>query len=243
MQAVTVLVLWDLDRTLADHDGVQAECYDVAFALLTGKSPQSPPRVEGRADYTIMENLLVSAGLNPSCYPVERRLEALAQAGEQLREEFVRRSRLRPGAAACLEILSTRPGLVQSVITGSIEANARIRTQSLGLDRWLDQTVGAYGSEQRPLARLVPVAQEKAHQTLGFDPRQGVTVLVGDSPLQVQTGLRGGARVVAVAGSGSGAEELKAAGADLALPGFEDPEDFLRAVLETVQMGPTEPRV
>lgn len=243
MQAVTVLVLWDLDRALADHGGVQAKCYDVAFTLLTGQPPVSPPRVEGRADYTIMENLLATAGLNPSCYPIERRMEALAQAGEQLREELAQHSRLRPGAAACVELLSSRPGLVQTVITGSIEANARIRTQALGLDRWLDGTIGAYGSEQRPLARLVAVAQEKAHQTLGFDPEHGVTVLVCDSPLQVQTGLRGGARVVAFAGNGSGADELRSAGADQALPGLEDAAAFFQAVLRAVELGPTTPRV
>jgi phosphoglycolate phosphatase len=55
---------------------------------------------------------------------------------------------------------------------------------------------------------LVPVAQGEATEVFGFDAKRDVTVLVGDTTLDVEAGLVGGARVIAVATGVSSVERV-----------------------------------
>jgi phosphoglycolate phosphatase-like HAD superfamily hydrolase len=56
-------------------------------------------------------------------------------------------------------------------------------------------------------------------------------VLVGDTPLDVAAGREGGARVVAVATGHYDEDTLRAAGADVVLPGLGDTRRAVEAIL------------
>lgn len=69
-----------------------------------------------------------------------------------------------------------------------------------------------------------------------------MTVLVGDTPLDVRAGLVGGARVVAVATGLFGVDELVAAGADVVLADLVDVDAFVAALDRVRELGPAGPR-
>jgi phosphoglycolate phosphatase-like HAD superfamily hydrolase len=242
MSRDATLILWDVDHTLIENGGVSKENYAMAYTLLTWEPPVAPPRTHGRTDVAIMADLLAANGIAPGTFAVEQQLAALANAGKRNKARLKERGHALPGAIECLRRLAVEPDIIQSVLTGNIEPNARIKLGAFSLDRWIDFAAGGFGAEHRVRARLVRIAQEKARRAYGFEPAVGATVLIGDTPLDVEAGLVGGARVIGVATGVARLEELQAAGADVALPGLADVDAFM-AALRTVQaLGPTAPR-
>lgn len=88
------------------------------------------------------------------------------------------------------------------------------RAHMLRRARWLRTVAGR--------VRLVVIAQERAGQALGQTFDRASTVLIGDTPQDVEAGREGGAHVIAVASGKSSMVDLKAAGADVVLPDLMD---------------------
>jgi phosphoglycolate phosphatase len=235
------LLLWDIDHTLIENAGVSKENYALAFEILTGRAPARTARTDGRTDVVIMSDLLSLNGVDPGVVSTGRQLAALVEAGRRNRDRLAERGHALPGAAACLERLAADPGVIQSVLTGNVEPNARMKLEAFGLDRWIDFAAGAYGSAHAIRAELVPVAQARA-AVRGFDSVQDVTVLVGDTVLDVEAGLGGGARVIAVATGVSSPAELLEAGADAVLASLADVERFVETLHRVAALGLVGPR-
>jgi phosphoglycolate phosphatase-like HAD superfamily hydrolase len=142
-----------------------------------------------------------------------------------------RRGHALPGAAAALAALDRVPGVVQSVLTGNLKPVAVIKLATFGLDTHIDFEVGAYGSDDSVRANLVEIARRRAtakYQT-SFDER--TTILIGDTPSDIEAGHDGGAFVVAVASGRSGMDELRGANAEVVLPDLTDTAALVLAVL------------
>ncbi len=120
---------------------------------------------------------------------------------------------------------------MQSVLTGNMQATAQAKLAALDLDRYLDLRVGAYGDAHEIRADLVPLARARAAAAYGGDFAGEATVLIGDTPLDIEAARRTGARSVGVATGGFSPAELSAAGADAVLPDLTDTENVLRAVV------------
>jgi phosphoglycolate phosphatase len=233
-----VLVLWDIDHTLIENDGVSKATYALAAELLIGYPTATPPVTEGRTDAAIMAELLSGNGCDPDRLPLRRLWEALTEAGRRNEAELRSRGEALPGAAECLRRLAADRHVIQSTLTGNIEANAHVKLCAFGLDPWIDFSVGGYGVlHERPL--LVPVAQQRAAARYGFDPHTGVTVLIGDTPADVEAGLVGGARVLAVATGAYSPTQLRAAGAEDVITDLTDPDGFERHLHKVIDAGPT----
>jgi HAD-hyrolase-like len=127
--------------------------------------------------------------------------------------------------------------MIQSTLTGNIEANAHIKLRAFGLDQWIDFSVGAYGV-LHDRALLVRVAQQRTAEQYDFDPRSQTTVLIGDTPADVEAGLLGGARVMAVATGSYSAAQLRAAGADAVVSSLADAPEVQRHLNELIKQGP-----
>jgi phosphoglycolate phosphatase len=236
-ESAQVLVLWDIDHTLIENDGVSKATYALAAELLTGHPTTTPPVTEGRTDAAIMAELLSGNGCEPDRFPLRQIWEALTDAGRRNEAQLKIRGHALPGAAECLRRLAADPCVIQSTLTGNIEANAHVKLRAFGLDPWIDFSVGGYGVlHERPL--LVPVAQQRAAARFGFDPLAEVTVLIGDTPADVEAALAGGARVLAVATGAYGAAQLWAAGADTVITDLADPDGFERHLRKVIEAGP-----
>jgi phosphoglycolate phosphatase len=238
-----VLLLWDVDHTLIENGGVSKENYALAFEILTGRVPGAEPRTDGRTDRGIMAGLLSANGEDPAAYPLERQWDALVESASRKSAELARRGYALPGAAEALRRLSGAPGIYQSVLTGNIRPNAVVKLRAFGLDRWIDWEIGGYGWDSPDRARLVAAAQGRAAGCLGFSVGRDVTVLVGDTTLDVRAGTDGGARVIGVATGTFSRGELAAAGADVVLDDLADTDAFVAALSTARAAGPVPSRL
>lgn len=224
-----LFVLWDIDHTLIENAGVSKEIYAAAFRALSGREPTEPARTEGRTDRLIMRDMFVREGLPVPDWPFVE--TALAQAGEARLEELRRRGTALPGVHDALKAASAQTGWVSSVLTGNISANAHVKLAAFGLDSLLDLPVGAYGADAELRPHLVAVARERAQRLHGV-AADIPTVLVGDTPRDVEAALTTGSGVLAVASGIHTQEELNAAGAVEVLPGLSDTKRVL-GILES----------
>jgi phosphoglycolate phosphatase len=217
-----LLVLWDIDGTLVRTAGHGRFAFEEAFRAVVGREPE-PVDYAGRTDRQIVEIML---GGRPGDTP--RILEELAGALEQRKEAMAADGYAYPGVPEVLEALHRREDVIQSLLTGNIQANAVVKVSAFGLERWLDFDVGAYGSDPHDeRSDLVAVARERAAAKYG-EPTGAV--LVGDTPLDVRAAQDAGARSVGVATGFADPEALRASGPDAYLEDLSDTAAAIAAI-------------
>jgi phosphoglycolate phosphatase-like HAD superfamily hydrolase len=226
-----LLVLWDVDGTLIHNGGVSKEAYALAFTRLTGRTLQHPVITDGQTDPAILRSLLERHGIEATPELLDRVVQAMPAALESLTPQLHERGHAKPGAAAAIAALGQVDGVAQSVLTGNIEPNAYIKTSTFGLHAGLDFGIGGYGSDSEVRAELVSAARAKATAKYGVPFTPATTVLIGDTPRDIEAGLRGGAYVVAVATGEYDVDQLAAEGANVVLVDLLDAEALIRAVL------------
>jgi phosphoglycolate phosphatase-like HAD superfamily hydrolase len=229
--AAVKLVLWDVDGTLVDSAGLGRDAFCEAFEAVTGSQPSVRVPFAGRTDLEIAFDMLHSAGIDGARGLLDSfgdELEAaMAKRAQALREY----GRAMPGAAAALARLQSRPDVLQSLLTGNIAPNAKVKLSAFGLDRHLDFEIGAYGSDHRMRGELVAIARSKAEQKHGVELASADVVLVGDTPLDIRAAHEGGARAVGIATGPYDAATLRDAGADAVLEDLTDTDALVGAVL------------
>jgi phosphoglycolate phosphatase-like HAD superfamily hydrolase len=231
------LVLWDIDGTLVQAGDVGRDIFTEAFQAVLGRAPDQLAvrmlAMAGRTDPEIALEFLAAHEIAEA--EGERHLpafsEALATALAAKAALIRERGRALPGARETLAALGRSDGVVQSLLTGNVQPNALLKLASFELDGYLDLDVGGFGSDNRHRPSLVEVARAKAEGKYGTAFAGPATVLVGDTPLDVDAGRAGGARVVAVATGPYGVAELEATGADAVLADLRDTEAALAAIL------------
>jgi len=238
----SLLVLWDVDYTLIDAAAAGRRLYEIAFADMFGAELPYPTSMAGRTDRAIALEVLTLAGVADPVQQVaafEARLAACAASVAGLVREH---GRALPGAVAALAALealardgsadgAARGLVVQSVLTGNIRELAEVKLGALGLTGYLDLEAGAYGSVSEVRADLVEVARGNAARRYGADFGGAATVLVGDTPRDVEAARAAGARAVGVATGSFTLGELDAAGADAVLPDLADTAAVLASIL------------
>jgi phosphoglycolate phosphatase-like HAD superfamily hydrolase len=228
---VARLVLWDIDGTLVDSDGLGGEAFFEAFERVTGTAVQKRVPFAGRTDLEIAFDLLQVHGIEHSEELLDTFERALAESMAERADLVRERGRPFPGVRAALERFGREPGVTQSLLTGNIAPNAHVKLGAFGLSELVDMEIGAYGSDHHRRGELVGVARHKALDLRGkaFDPTE--IVLVGDTPLDVAAAIEGGARAVGVATGQYDTSQLKHSGADAVLENLANLDLVLKAVL------------
>jgi phosphoglycolate phosphatase len=209
-----LLVLWDVDGTLVRTAGHGRVAFEEAFRAVVGREPD-PVDYAGRTDRQIVEIML---GGQPGDAP--RILEELAGTLALRKDAMAAEGYAYPGVPEVLEALHRRDDVINSLLTGNIQANAVVKVSAFGLEPWLDFDVGAYGSDpHEERSDLVAVARRRAAAKYG-EPTGAV--LVGDTPLDVRAAKEAGARAVAVATGFADPEALRASDPDAYLDDLSD---------------------
>ena len=218
-------MLWDVDYTLVGADGLGTRLYEVVFREMFGRELTEVAPKAGRTDRAIIGDTLALAGAPVSAAgPFLAALERAAADGA-----VPGPVRPLPGAASAVAALAAA-GVRQSVLTGNVRAMAALKLRRAGLGAGLDLDAGAYGDVHEVRAELVTVARRAARRVYGLDFPGAATVLVGDTPLDVEAALATGARAVAVATGSYPAADLAAAGAHVVLPDLTDTARVVAAV-------------
>jgi phosphoglycolate phosphatase len=220
-----LLVLWDIDGTLVDSAGHGRHAFEEAFEEVLGRVPDWVD-FAGRTDHEI-----ALAMLNGSSERLPAVLEQLAVKLEARKDAIAAEGHVYPGVPETLAALHEADGIVNSLLTGNIEANAAVKVGAFGLDRWLDFEAGAYGSDPHERrSDLVAIARERAAARYG-EPTGAV--MVGDTPLDVLAAREAGARAVAVATGFAEPEALRESGPDALLQDLRDTGAAIRAITST----------
>lgn len=241
-----LLVLWDVDHTLVNAGGVGIQLYQIAFAEMFHGAAPMPGAMAGRTDRAIGIEVLTLAGVPEPRRQIAAFQAVMAAHAPELTGLLRERGRALPGAAEALAALAMTaaedgrgdsPGgraarlVVQSLLTGNIRPLAEVKLGAVGLTGHLDLDVGAYGDAHEVRSELVGPARRRA--TLAYRAEFGgpATVLVGDTPLDIEAAVVTGARAVGVATGGFSMAELAGAGADAVLPDLTDTSRVLAAIL------------
>jgi phosphoglycolate phosphatase-like HAD superfamily hydrolase len=227
------LVLWDVDYTLVNAYGVGRHLYRTAFAELYGRElPAAADGADmaGRTDRAIALDVLARAGIPDPRGQVGAFEAALGRLAPGVTGMVAASAKALPGAAAAIAALASVPGVVQSLLTGNIRPLAEAKLAPLGLTAHLDLEVGAYGSEHEVRAELVHLARDRAAAAYRTDFGGEATVLVGDTPLDIEAALRTGARAVGVATGQFSLPDLQAAGPHIVLADLADTRALVAAV-------------
>ena len=230
-----VLVLWDVDHTLVRAGRAGVVIYQIVLAELYGLDlPGQLTSMAGRTDTSIALEVLTAAGLDAE--RELRRFHAVMGArapdlASMVRDEGTVLPGVREALAAVARHAAQGP-VVQSLLTGNLPALARVKLDPLGLTEHLDLDIGAYGDVSPVRADLVPVARRNAAARYGVDFSGRATVLVGDTPHDVEAAAVSGARAVGVATGRFSAAQLAEAGADIVLPDLASTERVVAALLD-----------
>jgi phosphoglycolate phosphatase len=190
--APRLLVLWDLDHTLIETRGIGRALYDRAFPAATGRPLTTLATISGRTELDIMAESLRLNDIAPTDEMIMRLARALVQNYHDARDELRTMGRALPGAHDTLASLADRPTAYQSVLTGNLRDVARIKLEVFNLDHYLDLDAGAYGDDAPERPKLVTIAQQRATQRTGVVFSNDATVLIGDTPKDVEAGPTAG---------------------------------------------------
>lgn len=230
MTAPRLLVLWDIDHTLIQSRGMGRVMYERAVPAAFGTSFVQLADVSGRTERDIISETLGLHGLQPSEGNIKRLADALTAEYDAGREELAAQGRVLPGAREALAALAADAAIHQGVLTGNLRAVAYVKLETFGLAQYVDLGSSAYGDDHQVRAELVKIAQARAAERTGATFDGDHTVLIGDTPRDVEAALAAGVRVIAVASGRSTEDTLRAAGATTVLPRLGDID--LRALIE-----------
>jgi phosphoglycolate phosphatase-like HAD superfamily hydrolase len=112
----------------------------------------------------------------------------------------------------------------------------------LGCTGYLDFSIGAFRRRECGASRPGHGrAAQGAHPAYGFRLDEAATVLIGDTPRDVEAGRGGGAHVIAVCTGGVDAEALSEAGAHAVLEDLVDVDALVKAIHAVRLLGPAQP--
>jgi phosphoglycolate phosphatase-like HAD superfamily hydrolase len=204
------LVLFDIDGTILAGGGAGKRAVTRALVEVFGTSGPSDHRFDGKTDPQIVRELMRLEG-HGDPHIDERMPRLLERYLEFLHDELQRppHARLLPGICELLDALEPRSDVVLGLLTGNLAAGARAKLAAVGLNPERFR-VGAYGSDHEMRGELPAVAQRRARDDLGLDISGRDVVVIGDTPNDLQCGLRIGARAIGVATGHYTVDELLA---------------------------------
>jgi phosphoglycolate phosphatase len=228
------LVLFDMDGTLVSVSRWHWEAFVRTLLSVYGFDPTEYYQTgvhAGDTQVNLIRAICRRAGLNEAM--IESRLpEAVSTLGATAVEVLPAdlRTHVLPGVISLLEALS-EGGHILGLVTGALCLTTEAILERTDLRRFF--AVRACGDEGNQRLELVLLAIERAREK-GCLGRDGTdVVVVGDAPLDIQTGQAVGARVVAVATGSHTEEALAACHPDAVLPSLKDWSRALLAILNS----------
>lgn len=215
---------------------ISRSAYADAFHQVTGRPLVALPQMVGRTDSEIFFEALalndVASGpaVTGDQDLLARYIAVLESAFRSRRELLSQHGRLLPGAAEAVAAAAGLPGVVQSVLTGTIRPNAAQKLRAFGLEQFFDLDIGGYGSEIYPMGAMLLRSRGRAAEKYGVRFGEDTTVYIADSHRDVEAARMGGARCIAVASGRSTAGDLREAGADLVVSDLSDTAVVVAAI-------------
>ena len=213
------VVLFDIDGTLLDMRGAGRKAFVRALKTVFGWDDEIPYiNFAGNTDLNVLQQVMEKHGRTLTEDDRRRFFDRmpidLAQtAGEA---ELV----IYPGVKELLEKLSADERVLLGLVTGNVEACARIKLWQFDLHEHF--VLGAFGDDHADRAEIARLAMKRVRGRL--QPGQDIAglFLVGDTPYDIAAAKTIGAKSIAVATGKFDVDALREAGADHVLADLSD---------------------
>lgn len=233
MSQADKLLLFDIDGTLVDTEGAGLgsleEGFFTAFPHCRGKD-FPPLDLGGATDGSVVAFLFEHFEIDDHDGHRELFFDhyiiALDGCMNNLRNRG--KGRLLPGIPELLGELERRDDCLMGLLTGNIEAGARLKLRHFEIDHHF--CFGAYGNDHSQRNELGPIAIDRAEGMSGqrFEPQR--TVIIGDTLKDIACARAFGAHVIAVATGGVSYEQLESGEPDVLLADLAKTEEVVSAI-------------
>ena len=179
----------------------------------------------GKTDPQITRELLV--GIDYSVDLIEERFPSLWHSyTERLADELTQcPMQVLPGVHELLNILKRMDDIGVGLLTGNIARGAQLKLDSAGLTEHF--VLGSYGSDHEEREHLSRIALQRARDMWNPALCPENTVVIGDTPRDVDCGLAIGARTLAVATGSFSSSQLAKAGANRVVIDLTDTDEIV----------------
>ena len=179
----------------------------------------------GKTDPQIARELLV--GIDYSVDLIEERFPSLWHSyTERLADELTQcPMQVLPGVHELLNILKRMDDIGVGLLTGNIARGAQLKLDSAGLTEHF--VLGSYGSDHEEREHLSRIALQRARHMWNPALCPENTVVIGDTPRDVDCGLAIGARTLAVATGSFSSSQLAKAGANRVVIDLTDTDEIV----------------
>ncbi len=211
------LVLFDIDGTLVLTGRAGVRALDRAVDEVCGRRglvEQVP--IAGRTDRAIITDALGIAGIahDDGTFTAVRD-RYCAYLAREVGVDSPHPKCVLPGVAKVLDVLAPLEAsgeIAVGLLTGNFRQGAEIKLAYF--DLWRRFRFGAYGDRHVDRRDLVPLAIEAAAEAGAGEIDARHTIIVGDTPADVDCAHAHGAQAIAVATGGYTADQLRATGAE-----------------------------
>ena len=217
------ICLFDIDGTLLNSGGAGKAAIEAALIEEFGVLVQVQVPYSGRTDRAIGRDLLRFHSVAETADNWQRLVRGYL---EHLPAALNRhQGRVLPGIAALVRRLGERHDVALGLLTGNIQAGARVKLGHYGLfDFFAFGGFGDHHFERDDVAREALAAIHERYAGRYATERIWV---IGDTPLDVQCARAIGAKAVAVATGWHTVDQLRSTAPDLVLTDLADPEPLL----------------
>ena len=219
-----VFVLFDIDGTLVSLDGAGSRSLNRAMEDLLG-IPNGFCHIDlaGKTDFQIIReglqkfDLLDRDSLHNSL--LDRYLDYLRK------EVAMGRGHVKEGVKELLNTLRGLKGFYLGLLTGNVEAGARLKLEPFGLNGFFP--VGGFGDDNEDRNLLLPFAVKRLLDSKSIALNYEQCVVIGDTPKDVECAQVHGACSIAVATGTYSLEKLENTTADLVLSDLSNTEQIV----------------
>jgi phosphoglycolate phosphatase len=196
-----LLLLFDIDGTLLDRATAEhaAALHEAMHQVYGVDTTSTRVPAAGRTDLEIARETLLVLGL--SAARIEEGFADLRAAAAEAYARLVPddlSTTVMPGMRDLLERLAARDDAILSLVTGNLEAIARLKLNAAGLGGFFASGQGGFGSDSVDRTDLPPIARRRAGTRERPHPRER-TLVIGDTPLDIACARADGLAVLALA--------------------------------------------
>lgn len=229
-----LLLLWDVDGTLLRGGPAAGAAFTSSVAAVLGRPAEEVGRhgvfMGGLTDPQIALDILRALDVEDEAATahlpavLQGLVEHLAATADEIRAH----GWVLPGVPAILARLAVRDDVVQTLLTGNLEANARLKVGAFDLDVHVDLDLGAYGDDEMDRRNLVPLAVDRVAKSYDRRFAPDEVWVIGDTPKDHWCAAAAGVRCLLVATGVVPRSELEGLGADFLLDDLSDTDTVER---------------
>lgn len=215
------LLLFDIDGTILTTFGQAKNAFEKALNFVFGTAGNiNKFSWSGKLDPVIVFELMEEAGFSKEF--IFENLEKTLNLYEKFLEENLdpKKVILKEGIVEVLEEASKREDIILGLCTGNTPNGARIKLSSVNL--WNYFKVGAFGTDGKKRIELPPIAKKRAEDLIKKEILNENVFVIGDSPLDIESGKANGFKSIAVSSGFHKKEELEILKPDLLIENFKE---------------------